>query len=44
MRQVNSKGVNQNLPCAVILTAISIEYTAVRAHLTDLQEEELVLR
>jgi nucleoside phosphorylase len=28
-----------NLPCAVILTAISIEYSAVRVHLTDLQEE-----
>lgn len=27
------------MPCAVILTAISIEYIAVRAHLTDLREE-----
>lgn len=27
------------MPCAVILTAISIEYIAVRKHLTDLKEE-----
>ena len=27
------------MPCAVILTAINIEYSAVRVHLTDLHEE-----
>ena len=28
-----------NTPCAVILTAIPVEYIAVRTHLTNLQEE-----
>jgi nucleoside phosphorylase len=36
---VSSKQDAQNLQCAVILTAIPIEYRAVRAHLTNLQEE-----
>jgi nucleoside phosphorylase/regulator of replication initiation timing len=29
----------QNLPCVVIITAISEEYKAVRAHFTDVEEE-----
>ncbi|MEQ9550543.1 MAG: hypothetical protein RIM23_13100 [Coleofasciculus sp. G3-WIS-01] len=36
---VSSKQDAHNLQCAVILTAIPIEYRAVRAHLTNLQEE-----
>ncbi|MEQ8467417.1 phosphorylase family protein [Coleofasciculus sp. E1-EBD-02] len=36
---VSSKQDAQNLQCAVILTAIPIEYRAVRAHLTNLEEE-----
>ncbi|MDF5726659.1 MAG: hypothetical protein PUP92_01130 [Rhizonema sp. PD38] len=35
----NSQQREQNLPRAVILTAIPIEYKAVRAHLTELREE-----
>lgn len=27
------------MPCAVILTAIPVEYKAVRSHLTNLQEQ-----
>ncbi|GAB1544621.1 hypothetical protein NUACC21_72970 [Scytonema sp. NUACC21] len=35
----NSQQREQNLPCAVIITAIPVEYKAVRAHLTELREE-----
>ncbi|MEQ9237901.1 phosphorylase family protein [Coleofasciculus sp. E2-BRE-01] len=38
-KQMKSRQEGKNLPCAVILTAIPVEYTAVRAHLSDLQEE-----
>jgi nucleoside phosphorylase len=37
--RVQSRREGQNLQCAVILTAIPVEFVAVRAHLTDLQEE-----
>src|SRR4028119_1708640 len=37
--QVQSRRETQNLQCAVILTAIPVEYVAVRAYLTNLQEE-----
>ncbi|MEH1945201.1 MAG: CHAT domain-containing protein [Nostoc sp.] len=35
----NSQQREQNLPCAVILTAIPVEYKAVRRYLTELREE-----
>lgn len=35
----NSQQREQNLPCVVILTAIPVEYKAVRRHLTGLREE-----
>ncbi|NJN11061.1 MAG: hypothetical protein HC815_24990 [Richelia sp. RM1_1_1] len=35
----NSQQQEKNRPCVVILTAIPIEYKAVRAHLTELREE-----
>ncbi|MEQ8467422.1 MAG: hypothetical protein RIC07_28120, partial [Coleofasciculus sp. E1-EBD-02] len=38
-KQMKSRQEGKNLPCAVILTAIPVEYKAVRAHLSDLQEE-----
>ncbi len=38
-QQMNSRPQRQNSSCAVILTAIPVEYIAVRAHLTELQEE-----
>ncbi|MDJ0619763.1 MAG: hypothetical protein QNJ63_23980 [Calothrix sp. MO_192.B10] len=38
-QEMNLRPQGQNLPCAVILTAIPVEYVAVRKHLSDLQEE-----
>ncbi|MBD2181860.1 5'-methylthioadenosine/S-adenosylhomocysteine nucleosidase [Planktothrix sp. FACHB-1355] len=37
---MKSRQEGHNLPCAVILTAIRVEFKAVCTHLTDLQEEE----
>ncbi len=36
---MQSRPERQNLPCAVILTAIAVEFRAVRAHLSNCQEE-----
>jgi nucleoside phosphorylase len=30
-------------PCAIIFTALNVEYTAARSHLTDIKEEEILL-
>ncbi|MBV6627292.1 MAG: hypothetical protein KI793_30860 [Rivularia sp. (in: Bacteria)] len=39
-RKMNLRPQGQNLPRAIILTAIPVEFEAVRAHLADPQEEE----
>lgn len=38
-QQMNLRSQGKNLPCAVILTAILVEYLAVRRHLSNLKEE-----
>lgn len=38
-QQMNLRSQGQNFPCAVILTAILVEYMAVRGHLSNLEEE-----
>jgi nucleoside phosphorylase len=38
-QQMNLRSQGQNFPCAVILTAILVEYEAVRRHLSNLEEE-----
>ncbi|WP_242056782.1 HEAT repeat domain-containing protein, partial [Planktothrix sp. FACHB-1355] len=38
-RQVDLQKIPQSMTCAIILTAIPVEYVAVRSHLTNLREE-----
>lgn len=38
-QQMNLRSQGQHFPCAVILTAILVEYVAVRGHLSNLKEE-----
>ena len=39
MPEINSKSKHKDIPCAVILTALAVEYKAVKAYLSDITEE-----